>query len=766
MFGLTFDLKAQFYKLSGSLEDNSGEPIPYATVMIKNKLDSSMIKAELSRDNGIFLFNQITKGRYFLETSFLGMKDFISGEIAVTDNVFLEPIVLEATSMELDEIVVKSYKPLVEVKADKTVFNVSNTINAAGNNGLELLRKAPGIILDNNNNIIVEGKTGVQIYLDGKPSVLSGEDLTAFLESLQSSDIESLEIVTQPSSRYDAAGNAGIINIKLVKDKGLGTNGSLTLGSQYGKNFRGNAALSINIRTKKSNLYGNYSNSLGKSWDYINLYRTQNNVIYDAKTENFNDQFTQNFRLGLDLFATPNSTIGVMINGNLYENETDGNTITPIIYPNMIRENELLVAGNITSSNNKTLTFNSNYRYADKNERELSIDFDYGYYNRKRNNYQPNTYSIGEEIISSRNFRMVTPIDIDIVSAKIDYNQPFLSGVMDIGGKISMVDTKNSFSFYNIENEVDIFNIQRSNNFQYSERITAGYFQYSRQWEKLQIQFGLRAENTISEGILSANTSGENDQVNRNYLDVFPSGGLTYKAKPNSTWALQYSRRISRPNYQSLNPFEYQLDELSLSKGNPFLQPQYTNNVKLAHTHNYRLTTSVSYSYVSDFFASVTDTLGNNKNFLQTRNVANQKIWSAGLSYPFGIRKWWNVYLSINGYHSSYLASNEKFTPLSRTSLSGYIQNTITLPGDWRAEISGWFSSPSVWGGTYRTESMGSLDLAIQRKLSGGKWVFRFAASDILFTSPWKGSMQFGQLFIDGTGGWEFLPQCWLAWPG
>ncbi|MEM9930319.1 MAG: outer membrane beta-barrel family protein, partial [Bacteroidota bacterium] len=222
-----------------------------------------------------------------------------------------------------------------------------------------------------------------------------------------------------------------------------------------------------------------------------------------------------------------------------------------------------------------------------------------------------------------------------------------------------------------------------------------------------------------------------------------------------SSWALNYSRRIARPNYNSLNPFESQIDELSFQKGNPFLQPQYTDNIKLSHTYKYRLTTSIGYSYISDFFAQITDTLGTDRNFLITRNIANQEVWNLSVSYPFTAAKWWSVYLSLNGYHSSYEGQDDKFVAIDQTTFSFYAQNTFTLPRGFRFEVSGWFSSPSVWGGTYITNSMGSLDLGLQKKFLDDKLSVRLSANDVLFTSRWFADMQFGDLFIDGTGGWE-----------
>ncbi|MEM9885259.1 MAG: outer membrane beta-barrel family protein, partial [Bacteroidota bacterium] len=400
---------------------------------------------------------------------------------------------------------------------------------------------------------------------------------------------------------------------------------------------------------------------------------------------------------------------------------------------------------------------NINYCFADTSGHEFLFDIDYGRYDRERMSFQPNNYIDARTGASlfERNFRMNTPIDIDIFTVKADYTQNWLGGKLGVGLKYSNVRTNNVFQFYDVLENRDILNESRSNQFEYTENINAAYLNYNKKWDKWNLQMGLRAEQTISEGILTSAQVNEDDQVKRNYLNWFPSGGLTFAPNYSSSWALTYSRRIQRPNYESLNPFERQLDELSFAKGNPFLQPQYTNNIKLSHTYKYRLTTSISYSRIQDFFAQVTDTLGATRNFLITRNIANQEVWNLGISYPFDATKWWSVYFSLNAFHAAYEGTDEKFRAIDQSTLSFYAQNNFTLPAGFKLEISGWFSSPSVWGGTYRTQSLGSLDIAIQKKFLDDKLSARLAFGDVLFTSPWRGEMRFGDLFIEGTGGWE-----------
>ena len=740
----------------GSLETAEG-PLPFATVVLHAAADSSMVKAEITNDKGEYVLQGIKDGSYFLRASFVGLNPYESQIFDVDGPEVVLDVIRLSNNNELEAVKIVSTRPLVEVQADKTIFNVESSLNSTGTNGFEVLRKAPGVIIDNNDNIILEGKSGVQIFIDGKPAVLAGEDLTNYLKTLQSSDIEKIEIITQPSSKYDAAGSAGIINIKLKRDKGLGTNGSVSAGYSYGQNHRVNSSLSFNNRTRKTNLFGSYSNRFGKNWNYMYFDRTQSNVLYDSDTENTNDNRGHNARLGLDFFPHEFHTFGVLVDGSYFDWENDGSSVTQISPLDSGFVVQTLIASTLGEGDNFNANGNLNYRFADTTGHELGIDVDYGRYDRTRTAFQPNNYIQGTEgpTIFERNYRMVTPTDIEIYTAKIDYSQNFLGGKIGIGGKYSYVSTDNTFDFFDVVGTEDILNEMRSNNFVYTENVNAAYVNYSGKWGKWSAQAGVRMENTISEGDLTSAQSSQDDNVKRNYTDWFPSGGVTFNPDWKNQIALNYSRRIQRPDYASLNPFEFQLDELSFRRGNPFLQPQYTNNVKVSHTFKYRLTTSLSYSHVSDFFAQITDTIGTDQNFIQQRNVANQQTWSINVSYPFDATKWWSVYFNVSAFRSSYEGTDEGFVALDQNTLSFYAQNTFALPGDFKFEVSGWFSSPSIWGGTYRTSSLGSLDLAIQKKFMEDRLSLRVAASDILFTSPWFADMEFGDLYIDGTGGWE-----------
>lgn len=749
-------LNAQSYSINGKIALESNEKVAVTSILLYPENSQTLVKAVVTDSNGNFIFSNIKTGNYFIKINYIGFQNYNSNVFSINDkNIELPLIALQKSTEALKEVVIKKQKPMVQVLADKTVFNVENTINATGTSGFELLRKAPGVVIDNNDNLIVEGKSGVLIYIDGKQSFLSGSDLSNYLKTIQATDIEAIEIITQPSSKYDAAGNAGIINIKLKKNKNFGTNGSISSGYNIGRFGTSLNSLSFNNRNKKNNFYGNYSNRFGKNYNFINLNRLQSNTLFDSRSSSVNETNANNIKLGYDYYANSKNTFGIVLSGNFNNGINYGKTRTPIRSFTASTIDSILVAKSDSYNKNYNLYSNINYRFQDTTGTSFNADFDYGKYNSDRTNYQPNFYYDNNEnmILSQSINSQNTPIIIDIFSLKSDYEQRLFKGKFGTGFKTSLVKTDNTFEVFNYPNGLPIFNSLLSNRFEYNENINAVYVNYNRLYKKFNFQFGLRVENTISEGNLISTQQTSNQTVKRSYTDFFPSGGITYQVNDNNSLALLYSNRIERPSYQSLNPFEFQIDELSFQKGNPFLRPQYTTNIKINHTYKYTLNTSLSYSYIRDFFAQVTEAEGDTRNFLITRNVANQQIINLGISYPFKVKEWWSVYMSVNAYQSKYMATNDTFTGITQETLSLYGQNNFSLPKDFNLEISGWFSSPSVWGGTYRTRSLGSLDIAIQKQFLSKKLTARLAFSDVLFTSPWRANATFPNLVITGDGG-------------
>jgi hypothetical protein len=361
-------------------------------------------------------------------------------------------------------------------------------------------------------------------------------------------------------------------------------------------------------------------------------------------------------------------------------------------------------------------------------------------------------------VIQQNNYRTVSPTDINIYSLKSDYSQNFLKGKLGAGFKVSWVRTDNTYDFYNVIDGEDLLADSLSNRFVYTENINAAYMNYDHSiMKKIELQLGLRVEQTNSNGDLTSVTDQANENVNRHYFDLFPSGGISYTVNPKNTFNLSYSRRIDRPGYQDLNPFQYKLNELSYRQGNPFLRPQYTDKIEFSHTYNNALNSTISYSHTSDFVAQVSDSVIGGRNFITSENLAEEEVISLDVNYSTQLMKWWNVFADATVYRSHYFADfgDGKSVDISQTTFNFYAQNTFTLPMNFSLELSGYYSSPSIWGGTYFTDMNWSLDAGVQKKLFKNRGTLKAAVSDIFHTQPWFAENKFGGFYLLTSGDWE-----------
>jgi len=740
-------------KVSGQINDNSGKPLAAATIMLQKAKDSSLVKTAVTNASGGYEITPVKPGSYFVSATSAGMKKTGSAvfEVKESENVVVPVLTAQPAPKDLSGVTVTTKKPMVEVKADKTILNVEGTINAVGNDGLELLRKSPGVMVDKDDNLSLAGKTGVQIYIDGKPSPLSGADLAAYLKSLQSSQIESIEIITNPSAKYEAAGNAGIINIRLKKNLTIGTNGSVNAGYSIGINARYNAGISLNHRNAKVNVFGNYNYNRGKNEFSIRSTRTGADSTFDqSNTITNRNNGSHNFKAGMDYFINKKSTIGVVVNGNIADNQTLTNGPMNIYYTPTYTLDRTAIGSGDNKNRRSNVNFNGNYRYAVAGGSELNIDADFGIFNLRNNQSQPNTYynSSGTQIYNSSN-QMVSPTDIRIYSLKVDYEQNFKKGRLGYGGKIGFVNTENNFNRNSIEGSKTS---SENNKFSFDENINAAYVNYNRAFKGFIIQAGVRVENTNSKGHSTGTVNNGvpnsfDSSVQRNYVDVFPSAAITFNKNPLNQWGLTYSRRIDRPAYQDLNPFEFRLNDYSTMKGNTQLRPQYTNSFGLTNTYKYKLNTRLNYSHVKDMFAMLPDVSGS-KSVLSKSNLATQDIVSFNVSYPFQY-KWYSFFTNVN---ASYTMYNAKIPSLSGTiekvdldvaAVSLYMQNSFKLGKTLTAELSGFYNSPSVWQGSFKSKSIYSIDAGLQKTVLKGKGNVKIGVGDVFNTLKFRGDSDF-----------------------
>ena len=687
----------------GKIAGNNGEGLIGAIAELRLVKDSTLSKAAAADINGTFVLENIKAGTYYIKASFIGYNVFKTESFSFdgTADMNFPSIKLSESSIQLKSAEITGIKPLVEVKADMTVFNVENSINSTGSNAYELLQKAPGVVVDNNDNIALKGRGGVMVQIDGRPSRLSETELADYLKSVQSTDVEAIELISNPSSKYDAEGTAGIINIRLKKNKNYGTNGSLTAGYAYGEEPKYNTAITLNKRTRKFNIYTNYSNNFGKRYNEFFLYREQRPYIFDQSSLSTREFMSHNYKAGIDYTLNKKHSFSIMANGNYNTSDViqkNRNTISDFTTH---KADSILKSNQTAEQTGNNINLNLNHHFMDTLGNDLSTDFDFGYFDSDRDNFIPNEYILPEveTPLSSTYFRSLMPTTITIYSIKSDYTKKFKRGKLGVGFKVAIVETDNTFNFYNIENGIQLLDSSRSNHFVYTENVNAAYANYQYTIKKLEFQIGLRVENTQSEGDLKSETSADDKNVKRDYTDFFPSAGITYNVSPSHATSLVFSSRIDRPNYQELNPFENKLDELSFRKGNPFLNPQYSNKIELSHTYKYATTISLGYSVTEDFFAQIADTIPGGKSFLTPRNLATEEVISVNISTSQQPTSWYGVYFNGSIINQAYDADFGEGRTINTSFVSAnvYAQNTFKLPKGYTFELSGWFNSGGVW---------------------------------------------------------------------
>ena len=751
--------------ISGQLLDENEAPIEFANVILYATADSSMVKVETSNSDGKFAFKGMISGNYFLKSSFVGYQEIEVNDLDLSSSdIDLGGISFTIESTTLQEATVTARRAIVEVKPDRTVFNVEGTINAVGDDAISLLRKAPGVLVDNNDNISVLGRSGVLVYVDGKRLPLGGEDLSNYLQSLTAEQIDHIDIITNPGAKYEAEGNAGIIDIRLKKNKNHGSNGTISSSFSHGRYPTGNLNLNGNYRNDKLNVYGAIGTNAGKRFMEMNFDSRQNGLRLNEQASFISKNYSANTRFGMDYYLSKNQTLGFQISNNITDASSDDYDridISPLSTPDMI--DSILVAETETDRDFDQNSFNINYAYSNKETFNLNIDLDYGRFRTDRFRVQPNDFFDAslENLLSSNTQKFDTPTDIDIYTAKVDFEKNAFGGNLGIGAKLSKIDSDNSFLVFDVVNETDVMDERSSNIFGYDEMVYAGYINYARRLnDRWNLNAGLRAEQTGTDGVLTAFMEElQEEAVIQDYLSWFPNIGLTYSKNPNHIWAVAYGRRINRPDYNVLNPFNNQLSEISFEKGNPNLRPEIVNNMELSYTLKYRYNFKLSYSKTTDQITRLIgpDDSDPRASFINWDNLAEQTVYNFNAALPFQFTDKWNSFFNVS---ASYIDNQADYgdgaiVDVQKFNYNLFQQQTFTLPKGYVFELSGWFSGPGVWGGVFEYDASYSLNLGLQKKFFDNKLNVKISANDITQQAYWSGVSEFDGLVSEGDGRWD-----------
>lgn len=745
--------------VSGTVRDEAGKPVVSATVSLLKAADSALVKLAVTNKEGGYGLVNIKDGSYRISVTSVGYNPVMSAAFDVRSGAAVAPeVVLTPSTKDLGAVTVTARKPFIETRIDRTVVNVEASPSSAGATALEVLEKSPGISVNTDGAISLRGKSGVIVMVDGKPTYLSATDLANLLKNMPASQLDQIEIMTNPSSKYDAAGNAGVVNIKTKKGKAAGFNGNISVGAtmsvyaQEGKTYlipKSQNSLNFNYKTGKVNVFGSYN---------PNFFKGRNVMIFDRRfTENgafagSSDQITRftfkgnnhTLKLGADYQPDKKNTIGVVVGGFVFDGHPTPTT-TQTLKDAAGNVSSVLISTTQNNIRNKNFTANLNWKHAfDSAGKELTVDADYVRYANTSDMLLSTDFlngrseKTGELLLSGH-----VPSAIGIYSVKSDLTIPYKGGRLETGVKSSFVTTDNQVDYKRQLNDRTWMADGRSNHFIYEERINAAYVNANRQFGKWSAQTGLRLENTDAEGRQVANDSN----FRRAFTNLFPSVFVSYAAGKTNTVTASYSRRITRPSYQNLNPFTFFLDSLTYQVGNPYLLPQFTNNVELSYAYKKRLIVTASYNATNDVIAPVLrqDNL-QKTTYVTAENVARFRNLGLSVTAPIPVTKWWNANVFANVYNNRYTGVyNTQRVDIGYMTFNTNVSNSFQVKQGLSAELSGFYRHKGVDQLTV-TAPLYQMSIAAQKTVLQGKGTVRLNVRDPFAWQRFKGENRYGDI--------------------
>ncbi len=735
-----------------------------ASVELLKAKDSSLVKIALTGNNGLAEFENIPFGHYLFKATMVGFDLKYSNIFELNlaqPELKLQTLSLSPASRQLGGVTVTGKKPFIQKLSDRIVVNVDNSIVNAGSSAMDVLERSPGVSIDQNDVIGLRGRQGVIIMIDGKPSPMTGTDLANFLRGLPSNAIERIEIITNPSAKYDAAGNSGIIDIRMKKDQRFGMNGTLTAGYGQGVYPKANGGTTFNYRNKKLNLFGNYNYAFRKGLNHLFLDRNfYENGQFNGR--DLKDNFARfpinshTARIGADFFPSKKMIIGFVVNGNFnhFKRITDNEATVIDAFEQPVSTFQT-TAGNDDNASN--LFTNVNFKYSfDSTGKEFTADLDVGTYQSNSISSNATRYFKNDGTPLQDNYILNGNQDgkLTLKTGKIDYVHPLKNKAkLEAGSKISFVSSDNDAKFWNASNGTPVNDVNKTNHFFYKENNKAAYFNLSKAYKKWNWQLGLRGEQT---NIKTHQVKG-NISFDSSYFQLFPSAYLNYHIKEDHTIGISVSRRIDRPGYSQLNPFLFLIDVTTYSTGRPGLRPQLTWSYELNYTLK-NLNFTLGYSHTKDNqniaiarFKDVFPTIPSEENVtIQIPiNLASSDYFGLTVAAPIRIRAWWNMINNGNLYYNHF-NGNLAGSVLNngRPAFDMSSNNTFTFKKGWSTELNASFNSGGQYGFMV-TKPQWGLSTGIQKNILKNKGTVRFNITDIFWTNRPRATITYPGIYVE-----------------
>jgi len=733
------------FQVKGRVFEDSNRGAAFATVRVLHLPDSGLIGGTVTDSAGWFHLEIRTEGSYVLRVSLLGWQ---SAEMPFQLNqeqqhVQLPPIRLHATSHALQAVQVIASRPFIEQQPGKTVIHVDGSPTAAGSDVLDILQKAPGVTVDQDGNITLKGKSGVMVMIDGRPTYLSQEQLTHFLKTIRAESISHIDVISNPSAKYDAAGSAGIIDIHLKKNDQEGYNGVVQAQFQQGRYPASSGSLELHYARHRIQAYLNGGFYTGQSFNDLQLIR--NFYASDKSLQATMEQISHmrfpetnyQLRIGADLDINTHQRIGFFIDADQSRehDKSDG----PISFYDAAHQLDS-IASPVSKNNGKwsNMTYHLHYHWQiDTAGQELGAEFNVSPFTSHALSDDITQYFLSDGTTLRDPSRKDGELSsaISIISGKMDYTLPLNKNLkLDAGIKASHVRSDNQVQYQNWvqDKQIWITDTGLTNHFLYQEDIYAAYMSMAQDFKKgWHVQVGLRAEQTITR----AHQLVHDSLVKRSYVNLFPNLMVKKDFPHDHSLSLAFNRRIDRPNYQDLNPFRYYIDQYTYQVGNPFLQPQLTYATELSYTYKNQYTITLDYSYTSNVITEYIRQDDKTRVGYQTNeNLSSFNNVGISWSIPVTIARWWNTQNFLSIFYNDFQGSVDQARLTNHHAAWRFNSvQEFQLPAHIKAELSGFYQSSMPYG-PFMLKPRYRIDIGFQKNLFHDKGTLKLFANDIFRT--------------------------------
>lgn len=728
--------------IKGVVVDSTNHELAFVNIALVSVNDSVTKKGTISNENGQFELLNIKQGNYHLEFFSVGYNKFVSEEIAIdsTSSIILEKIIMLNQGINLNEVSVTSMKKTIEFKNGMTVMNVENSIMASGNTALDVLKRIPGVTVDNKNNISISGKQGVRVMLDGRMQQLSMEQVISILSAMSSDQLSKIEVMKNPPVKYDSQGNAGIINIVTKKVKTKGYSGSINYNPGMGQRFGNSMYAALNFKSNKLTIYSNINPMYKTFYDRYDFHKNVlykgNTTIFDQTGEHENLRKYISGKFGLDYSITKKTTVGLVISSTINDTHPiERGDVSINGFNDMGFDQYQFVNDEKALWTSPGCNLNIEHKF-DTMGTVLSLAADYMGFNNSSDRRSESVFlsSPNANIIPSLAYKTTNQSHVEIFTQKIDFQKNLsTSWFLETGAKTTFVNNNTDFVFQKRDPLTHEYHTDTAftNIYLYKETLIAGYINFRKQLKKGSLSVGVRAENTEITG--KNTTSGFT--LTKSYLNFFPNLSFDYQLSEKHLIQFNYNRRLDRPNYSQLNPFKRFEDQYVSTVGNPYLNPQYSDNFDMVYVFNQWATNSIGYAHITNILTDMNYQIDSTKQTIQMPvNLNQNNYYYYNLFLHREIKKWWSAEISLNVFYSNFKSQVGSATlNTNAVSCNLYFNNDFILPKNFKIQLTAHYNAPNTYA-AYYNKANGSCDLGIKKALYKGRFNIMFQFLDMFYT--------------------------------